>query len=43
LIEKAAYLKKGGEDGKVDKADEMLECVLQGLQYLLKGLPKQIA
>lgn len=36
-------MKKGGEDAKIDKADEMLECTLQALQYLLKGMKKDIA
>lgn len=40
LVEEALWLKKGGEDAKIDKADEMLECVLQALQYLFRSIKK---
>ena len=36
-------MKKSGEESEIDKADEMLECVLQSLQYLLKGIKKEQA
>lgn len=38
LREEASKLKKVGEQGQSDKSDEMLECVILSLQYLLKGL-----